>query len=93
MYLEDTELRVEFGHHVSNRDEHRVLEMEVTDVYSNGYWKHIQLIKSDNQLTLVVDRLKSASVQVPKRLHLNKHVWFGGIEQVERNINGYLVVL
>jgi hypothetical protein len=57
--------------------------MEVTDTFSYGRWKHVRLIKNGSDLTVIVDGYKSASMQVPRKLHLNKHVWVGGMKTEE----------
>ena len=49
VYLQDTELRVEYHHRNS------VLEMEVTGIFSYGRWKHVRLIKNAADLTVIVD--------------------------------------
>ena len=84
IYLQDSELRVEYGHHGG-----RIYETEITDVFNNGRWKSIRLMKRDIQMTLVVDRHKSASMQVPRKMHLNKHIWLGGLDERERSHNAH----
>ena len=74
VYLQDTELRAELHH-----QNHDVVEIEITDAFDTGFWKHVSISKRGSALTLTLDRTKSVTIAVPKRIHLNKHVWIGGI--------------
>ena len=50
--------------------------------------KLFSLTKSGNSLSLTVDNRRSVSVKVPKKMHLNKHVWLGGVEEgLRRQLN------
>ena len=75
VYLQDTELKVSYRHRDS------ISEIEVADSFDRGRWKQIRLIKDNSLLTVVVDREKSASMQVPKKLHLNRQIWIGGYDR------------
>lgn len=56
--------------------------LDITDPETR-FGVHCRLIKDGVDLTMVVDGYKSATMLVPKRLHLNKHVWLGGIHHRE----------
>ena len=57
--------------------------METSDDFDTGRWKEIRLAKRRDSLTLIVDRHKSVSMQVQKKLHLGRQVTIGGWHQLE----------
>jgi len=72
LYLQDTELRVDYVHRGDTRS------VEVTDRYSNGRWKDVSLVKEGALLSLLVDGRPRAAMNVPRRMRLGRTMWLGG---------------
>ncbi len=84
VYLQDTEMRVDF-----HQRDGTVREIELTDNYSDGVWKRISVEKDGSRLTLSVadesdagwSGSNSVSMTVPRKLHIGRSVWIGGSEE------------
>ena len=76
VYLQDTELRLDFHH----RD--RVREVKLTDTYAVGNWRLVTVTKRGARLSLSVDGVAGvASMVVARKLHVGRELWLGGSEE------------
>ncbi len=101
LYLQDTELRAEYHRRGSSDvSDVEVAEIEVADLFDNGLWKTLTLVKADTQLMLTVEtdgegkKTAAVATKVPKKLHINRHIWIGGVDVNDRrrvagNESGY----
>ena len=65
--------------HYGHNSENSVYEMEAKDIFDNGVWKDIKIVKAKNVLSLVIDHRKSVSMRVPKKLQIGKQLHVGGV--------------
>ena len=92
VYLQDGVLKVDYSHRIRQRrqqshydenhrgaKDHNIYEMEAKDIFDNGVWKDIKIVKAKTVLSLVIDHRKSVSMRVPKKLQVGKQLHIGGV--------------